>query len=147
MSSRIRGKEGRLRISFEGRPLDKSFYKVSDFKVTPLGDIVEEEFLDEDELDFDLIHNGYQVDFSIHIMDRDASDFVQDTNLTELQRTRPPRTIVTMAYTFREAGAQDITEVFRKGVLRCNEYGAGGRSEYWTASFTGKYQKRDIIKG
>lgn len=145
MSAKLRGQEARIFVSVEGQPQKGSWFKVTDFTVRPRQDIVEDDYLGEDETDLDFQHHGYDVSFTCHQVDASQEQYLQDLVDNEKQHRRPLRVTITVLYTYREPGAGGRAAVYHSGLLKMNESGFKGRKERVSVEMDGKFKTRELI--
>lgn len=145
MSLGQRGQEYQIRISVDGQTLAGSFFKVKEWTSTPRQDIMEKDYLGEDETDLDFQHHGWDFNFTIDIHDEKAMEFVDDLIQREADHEAPPEITVTCISKFRERGAKDKVEVFAKAIIKSGDGGFPGRKEQVTGRFEGKSKKRKLL--
>jgi len=148
MSQRIRGQEATLRLSVDGQVINGSMFKVKDFDFTPRQDIVETEFCGEDETDLDFQHHGFDVSFSVDVLDAATIDLLTKIVNRELSHLAHPTIVLTVMYTFREgalAGGGRVVSYHTNFILKQGAEGAGGRKEYVSVKYEGKCKKRDVL--
>lgn len=145
MSLGIRGQETAVKITVDGVIQKGSYAKLIDFEVTPRTDLVESDFLGEDESDLDTQHHGFDMSFSVRNEDAGPLDLL--TKIVDRQRSRltPPRVTITKIYNYREPGAKRAAEVFDNVHIKIATQGSGGRKEYEITRFEGKCKRRGQI--
>jgi hypothetical protein len=146
MSQRIRGQEISIRVAVDGRVQRGSFFKVTEFAVTPRTDLMEEGFLGELEDDLDIQHHGFDLSFTIQNQDQAALNYLSQIVALEQGHEQHPDIDITVFYAYRgEQGAEDQIEVYHDVFLKVNETSFGGRKEYVTTSFEGKCRRRSLL--
>jgi len=145
MSLRIRGQEVTMRIAVDGQIQQGSFFKVTEFTVTPRSDLMEESFLGELEDDIDFQHHGFDFSFSVQNQDEKTLEYLSTIIQREQDQQSHPDIAITVIYSFRESGAKNQVEVYHDVFLKINEQGFGGRKEYVTTSFEAKCKRRSLL--
>lgn len=146
MSQRIRGQEVTMRVAVDGRVQRGSFFKVTEFTVTPRTELNEDEFIGELESDIDIHHSGYDFSFSVQHQDQAILDFLTTIVGLEQSASQHPDIDITVIYAYRgEEGAANQIEVYHDVFLKVNETAFGGRKEYVTSSFEGKCKRRSQL--
>jgi hypothetical protein len=145
MSQKMRGQEVTLRIALNGVVQEGSMFKVTDFTATPRTDIVEDDYLGEQETDLDIQHHGFDLAWSVDYQDATAMDFFQSILTAEANQESHPNITITAIYTFREPGVRSKIEVYRNVFVKQSEQSAGGRKEKVKGKFEGKCKKRVLM--
>jgi hypothetical protein len=148
VSQRIRGQEATLRVAVDGVIQSGSMFKVKDFTVTPRQDIKETDFNGEDETDLDFQHHGFDLAWSVEILDTTTLDLLTKIVDRELNHENHPDITVTVIYAFREGaavGGGRIVVYHGNLVLKQGEEGFAGRKEYVTVKYEAKCKKRDVL--
>lgn len=145
MSLRARGQEVTIRIAVDGQVQEGSFFKVTDFTVTPRTDLKEESFLGELEDDLDIQHHGFDMGFSIQVQDGKALEFLSTIIDREQAQSAHPDITFTVIYSFRERGAGNKVEVYHDVFMKVDEQGFSGRKEYLNTKFSAKAKRRSLI--
>ena len=142
MSQRIRGQEVTLRFLIDGERQEGSWFKVTEFEVTPRTDINEEDFIGEQSSDLDIQHHGFDFSFGLQIQDQRVMNFLTDIVDREANHEQHPVITMTVQTVFRTPGSIDQVETYRDVFLKLGASGFSGRKEYVTASFEGKAKRR-----
>jgi hypothetical protein len=145
MSAKIRGAEVTVRLAVEGRPLEGSFFKATSFTVRPRQDIVEDDYLGEDETDLDFQHHGYDFSMTCHNIDDATETLLQEVVDNELAHKPPLRLKVTVLYKYRERGVDGRAAIYHQAIIKVGEQGFKGRKERVTTEIEGKARKRSLI--
>lgn len=145
MSQKMRGQEVTLRIALDGVLQDGSMFKVTDFTATPRTDLVEDDYLGEQETDIDIQHHGWDLAFTVDYQDATAMEVCEAILQAEQNQGQHPNITITAIYTFREPGARSKIEVYRNVYLKQAEQSAGGRKEKVKGKFEGKCKKRVLL--
>lgn len=145
MSARIRGQEATVRITVDGQVQRGSFFKVTDFEVTPRTDLTEEGYLGETEDDIDIQHHGFDFSFSVDNEDEGPLEFLSDIVEREADRQAHPSITVLVIYAYRKQGARNKVEVYHDCFMKLATQGFGGRKEYVKTSFEGKSKRRSLM--
>jgi|SRR5688572_22648907 len=149
MSQRMRGQEATLRIAVDGVIQEGSMFKVTDFTVTPRQDIVEDDYVGEDETDLDFQHHGYDLGWTVHVLDATTLDLLTNIVERELAHQKHPEIVITVIYAFREGaavGGGRIVVYHTNMVLKQGDEGFGGRKERIAVKFEAKCKKRDVLE-
>jgi len=134
-----------MRLAVDGQIQAGSFFKVTEFTVTPRQDIMEESFLGELEDDLDFQHHGFDMSWSVQNQDEKALEFLSTIIAREQDQAAHPDIAITVIYSYRESGAKNQVEVYHDVFLKVNEQGFGGRKEYVTTSFEAKCKRRSLL--
>lgn len=145
MSLKVRGQEVTLLLAVDGVDQEGSMTKVTDFSVTPRTDLVEDDYLGEDETDIDIQHHGYDLSFSVDMTDDSTFVLWDDIVSREKAHTAHPRITLKAIYTFREPGVRPRMTVYPQLYLKMDEEGVGGRKEKGKVKFSGKNKKRILM--
>lgn len=144
MSFRLRGQEATLRVTVNGETQEGSFFKVKDLTISPKQDITEEDYLGEVTSDFDIQHSGFDISFSVDMLDRSTIDFLSTIVANEEAQLAHPEITLNVLYAFR-AGVDAVAESYYGVILKIADTSFGGRKEYTTVSFEGMAKKRSVI--
>lgn len=142
MSQRLRGREVTIRLTVDGVEQVGSFFKVTEFTITPRTDLVEEEFLGELESDLDIMHHGYDFSFTVQQQDEATLNFLTTIVAREQVRDQHPDITMVVIYAYRDPFATSQVEVYYDVFLKVTERGFSGRKEYVTDGFEGKCKRR-----
>lgn len=142
MSLKMRGQEALLRVSVDGQVQQGSMFKVKDWMATPRTDLVEDDYLGEQETDLDIQHHGWDLKFSVDTTDSTALDLIDEIIAREQAHTAHPDITITAIYTFREPGVRGKIYVYHGVFLKADEEGAGGRKDRHSVKFSGKAKRR-----
>lgn len=144
MSQRTRGQETTIRIAVDSRTQEGSFFKVIDWTTTARSELVEQDFLGEQETDLDFQHGGFDFAWSIHEQDRKALDLM--AYIIELERAHQahPDITITVIHQYRN-GNDPLIEIFYSCFIKVGELGFSGRTEYNTIGFEGKAKRQKLI--
>jgi hypothetical protein len=145
MSSRIRGEEISVRFMRNGAPLGGSFLKVQDFEVTPRTDLKETDFLGETETDTDIQHHGFDVSWSMHNLDAQTMDFLDDLIQNEEEHNFPDDVRVQVLYSYRGGTDRNRVVTYYRGVVKVSSEGFRSRKEYVETKCEGKFAKRKTL--
>ena len=145
MSLRIRGQEMTLRVAIDGVAQAGSFFKVTDFTVTPRTDLQEADYLGEAETDIDIQHHGFDGSFSIDVQDARAIELLDDLVERNASGARPQDVTITAIYTFREPGNPSKATVYHECFIKQDEEGFPGRKERVKVKYTFKAKKRETL--
>ncbi len=148
MSQRIRGQEATLRVAVDGVVQPGSMFKVKDFSFTPRQDISETDFCGEDETDLDFQHHGYDVSWSVELLDATTIDLLTKIVDREKNHQKHPTITLTVIYTFREgaaAGGGRVVVYHNNFVLKQGAEGAGSRKDYVGVKYEAKCKTRDVL--
>jgi hypothetical protein len=145
MSQRIRGEEISVRFLRNGTPLAGSWLKCQDFEVTPRTDLKETDFLGESETDVDIQHHGFDLSFTLHNLDGQTIEFLDDLIANEEAHQAPDDVRVQALYSYRTPGQRKRVVTYFSGVVKVASEGFRSRKEYVETKFEGKYQKRKTI--
>lgn len=145
MSLKMRGQEATIRIAVDGVIQEGSMFKVIDFTATPRTEINEDDYLGEQETDLDIQHHGWDLGFTVDVLDEGVIDFVEDVISREIDHTAHPDITITVLYQFREADARAKIAVYHGVFLKCDEESFGGRKEKVKGKFSGKCKKRTVL--
>lgn len=146
MSQKMTGREATIRIAVDGVIQEGSMIKVSDFTATPRTDLVEDDYLGEQETDIDIMHHGWDLGFSVDYQDAKAIDIVEDIIEREQNQERHPDITITVIYTFREPNETGRVAVYYGVFLKQDEEAMGGRKERVKSKFTGKCKRRRMLE-
>ena len=160
MSARIRGQEATVRITitdafaaafgFFGQ-LAGSFFKVRDFTLTPRTDLVEQEYLGENQDDLDVQHHGFDFGFTVDELNNATLQYLSLLTFKEENALPPPIISVATTYIYREqvvvVPTLPQTVLLTECVLKQGERTIGGRKEYIQNAFEGKAKKRSVLVG
>lgn len=135
---RIRGKEATIRLQKDGQPLGGSFLKTKDFTLTPREDITEDDFLGEPETDFDIMHHGFDFNFTAHVVNRVGTEFLRDLVERDRNGLAFPRMTLVVILKYREPGVRAQSLVLPRVVMKMNELSFSDRKDYVTHAFEGK---------
>lgn len=144
MSARIRGQEATIRMTVDGQVQRGSFFKVTDFEVTPRTELSEIPYLGEQEDDLDIQHSGYDFSFSVDNEDEGPLEFLTTITDREAQHLAHPSITLLVIYAYRKKGARDKVEIYHDVLLKVATQGFGGRKEAVKTSFEGKCKKRSL---
>lgn len=142
---RIRGQEVTMRVAVDGQIQAGSFFKVTDFEVTPRSDLVEESFLGEPEDDIDFQHHGFDLKWSIHNSDARALELLSTLVQRNQDRQAPPDVTITVIYAFRDEATRNQVEVYHDVLLRITSTGFTGRKDYVVTGFEAKCKRRSLL--
>ncbi len=147
MSLRIRGSEVTLRIAIDGVAQVGSMLKVSDFTVTPRQDLQEADYMGEAESDLDVQHHGYDLAWSVDMLDATTIDILDDIASRNEAHLAPQDITITVIYTFRDtsSGAGRIV-VYHDCVMKQDEEGFSGRKERVKTKYTAKAKTRETLQ-
>lgn len=145
MSQKMRGQEVTFRVALNGILQEGSMFKVTDFTATPRTDLVEDDYLGEQETDLDIQHHGFDLSWSVDYQDATAMEFMQAILNAEANQEAHPNITITAIYTFREPGVRSKIEVYRNVFCKQAEQSAGGRKEKVKGKFEGKCKKRVLL--
>jgi hypothetical protein len=148
MSSRIRGQEATLSFAVDGERLAGSFVKVTDFTVTPRTDLVETPYLGEDEDDIDIQHHGFDLGWSVDMLDASTIGFLSMIVDAASNRRAMPALTVLVMYKFREgalAGGGRNVLYHDNLLIKQADEGFGGRKEYVKVKYEAKCKKRQVL--
>jgi hypothetical protein len=148
MSQRVRGQEATLRVAVDGVVQQGSMFKVKDFTFTPRQDIVETDYCGEDETDLDFQHHGWDLAWSVDMMDATTIALLEKIVAAELAHEAHPKIVVTVIYTFREgaaAGGGRVLSYHTNLVLKQGDENGGGRKEYVSVKYEAKCKKRSVL--
>lgn len=146
MSARIRNKEAQMRLAVDGRDLEKSFLKVTDWEVTPQVTIEKTSFTGESRPDADTNHQGYDFSFTIQELGGDVEDLVQLLDELDLDHKPVPNIMVSVYRLFRQPGEGDRMAVYENAVMKCDSQRGEG-SSYINSRWSGFAPTRKIIAG
>ena len=146
MSLRIRGQEVVLRLAIDGAAVEGSMFKVNDFTVTPRQELQEADYIGEDVSDLDVMHNGYDLAWSIDMQDAVSIDLIDDIAKRNEGKKAPQDVTLTVIYTFREPGAGGRVVVYHDMVLKVDEEGASGRKERVKTKISAKAKRRETLE-
>jgi hypothetical protein len=147
MSQRIRGSEVTLRIAVDGVIQNGSLFKVKDFTVTPRQDIVETDYIGENETDLDFQHHGFDLSWSVDMLDAITINLLSTLIEREQRHLRHPIVTIAVIYAFREdaiAGGGRVV-VYHDVVMKQGDEGFGGRKEYVSVKYEAKCKKREVL--
>lgn len=145
MSQKMRGQEVTLRVAVNGVVQEGSMLKVTDFTATPRTDLVEDDYLGEQETDIDIQHHGWDLAWNVDYQDSVAMEFFEGILSNEANQEAHPKITITAIYTFREPGVRGKIEVYRNVFCKQSEQSAGGRKEKVKGKFEGKCKKRVLL--
>jgi hypothetical protein len=148
MSQRLRGQEATIRVAVDGQIQAGSMFKVKDFTVTPRQDLVETDYTGEDETDLDFQHHGFDLAWSVDMLDDTTIKLLTTLVARELAHENHPNITVTVIYAFREGaavGGGRIVVYHGNMVLKQGDEGFGGRKEYVGVKYEAKCKKRDVL--
>ena len=89
-AERIRGQEDAVKIIIDGVPMTGSWTKVMDFEETPQDELTRTGFAGQPTDDIDENHNGYDISFTLQVLDSKLMDY-QDERRGGMRRTRRRR--------------------------------------------------------
>jgi hypothetical protein len=142
MSLKSRGQEATLRLAVDGVVQEGSMFKVMDFTATPRTDLVEDDYLGEQETDLDIQHHGWDIGFSVNTIDSTALDLIDEIIAREQAHTAHPDITLTAIYTFRDPGTRGKIYIYHEIFLKADEEGFGSRKDRHKVKFSGKAKKR-----
>lgn len=145
MSQKMTGREATIRIAVDGVLQEGTMIKCTDFTATPRTDLVEDDYLGEDETDIDIMHHGWDLAFSVDYQDEKAIDLVEQIIEAEQNQTAHPDITITVIYTFREASADGRIAAYYGVFLKQDEESIGGRKEKVKGKFAGKCKRRRML--
>jgi hypothetical protein len=148
MTQRIRGQEATIRVAVDGVIQRGSMFKVKDFTVTPRQDLTETPYLGEDEDDLDFQHHGYDMSWTVDMLDATTIALLSNIVARETAHLQHPIITITVMYTFREGAAVGggRTVVYHDNlVLKQGDEGFGGRKEFVSVKYEAKCKKRDVL--
>lgn len=149
MSQRLRGQEATLRIAVDGQTQAGTMFKVKDFNVTPRQDIQETDYTGEDETDLDFQHHGFDLSWSVDMLDDTTIKLLSKLIDRELAHQKHPEITATVIYAFREGaavGGGKVVVYHTNFILKQGEEGFSGRKEYVHVKFEAKCKKRDVLE-
>lgn len=145
-AQRTKGQDVSLVVVVDGQPQAGSFAKVESFNWKPLDEIQTTDFLGESESDFDIQHDGYEVNFTIEELENLAVDNVLLPLVKSLKdgNTMPSVTLV-FVKRFRDPALPIKTLEFQNVKLILNSQEAGSRKDFVKSSFTGRCKTMESI--
>lgn len=145
MSQKMRGQEITMRVAVDGILQEGSMFKATDFTATPRTDLVEDDYLGEQETDIDIQHHGWDLAFTVDYQDPAAIELCESILSAEADQTAHPKITITVIYTFREPGTRGKIAVYHSVFLKQDEESAGGRKEKVKGKFSGKCKTRVML--
>lgn len=146
MSLRIRGSEVTMRVAVDGVTAGGSMFKVTDFTVTPRQDLQEADYMGEPETDLDVMHHGYDLSWSVDMLDATTIDLLDDIAQRNENHLAPQDITITVIYTFRTQGSGGRIVVYHDCVMKQDEEGFSGRKERVKTKYTAKAKKRETLQ-
>jgi len=140
MSERIRGSEVLIRFSIDNELQSGSWLKIPDFTLTPRGELVEADYIGEDESDIDYRHDGFDFGGTLHELDSAARLFLAKCVGNHESHVAPPDVTLQVQWGYRGVGASTIIETFRKCRFKIDESSIS-RKEYVATKISGKCRK------
>jgi hypothetical protein len=144
----MRGQEATVRVAVDGVIQAGSMFKVRDFTVTPRQDLVETSYVGEDEDDLDFQHHGFDLTWTVDMLDATTISLLSTLVDRELNHERHPDITVTVIYTFREGaavGGGRVVVYHTNLVLKQGDESIGGRKDYIGVKYEAKCKKRDVL--
>lgn len=148
MSQRMRGQEATIRIAVDGVIQSGSMFKVKDFTFTPRQDLTETPYVGEDEDDLDFQHHGFDLAWSVDMLDATTITLLSNLINRELNHQKHPEITVTVIYAFREGaavGGGRVVVYHTNMVLKQGDESMSGRKEYIGVKYEAKCKKRDVL--
>ena len=148
MSQGIRGSEVTLRLVVDGVLQRGSLFKVKDFTFTPRQNIDELEYCGEDETDLDFQHHGWDLSWTVDMMDATSIALCEKIIAAEIAKERHPKITLTVIYKFREdaaAGGGRVISYHTNFVLKQGDENGSGRKERVSVKYEAKCKKRSVL--
>lgn len=148
MSQRMRGQEATLRVAVDGVVQAGSMFKVKDFTFTPRQDLTETSYVGEDEDDLDFQHHGFDLSWTVDLLDATTIDLLTTLVQREQNHQRHPEITITVIYAFREgaaAGGGRVVVYHGNLVLKQGDESASGRKDYIGVKYEAKCKKRSVL--
>lgn len=143
MSLKTRGQQTSIRFAMGDRGVrGGSMLKVRDFDATPRTELMEDDYLGEDQSDLDIQHNGWDGKFSVDSIDAEALDVMDEIIGAEENRQAHPQITISEIINFREPGARGRMYVYHECFVKAVSEGVAGRKEKHTVPFEFKAKKR-----
>jgi len=143
MSERIRGQEQTLQVIVEGQDQTGTFINVTNFKVTPRIDIIETDFVGQEETDLDEQYHGVDFDFEVQKEDAKTREFLMSIISRQKLRQRPPRVTLILHDEFRDSAETGSNLVVTHALMKPDSDGSSGRKNYAAVTFSGKGKTLD----
>jgi hypothetical protein len=142
---RVKGENTSLVVVVDGAPQAGSFKKVEQLNWKPLQEIQDSNFLGESESDFDIQHDGFEVNFTIHEQENLAveSVLIPSVNALKAGDTLPSVTLVFIK-SYRDPSLPVKTLTFQTVKLIMTGQDAGDRKGYIKSTFTGRCRHLDV---
>jgi len=145
MADRIRGQETTLQFVVDGKLLEGSFAKVTDWKMTPRAELPEVGFCGETEDDVDFMHHGYDFNCSVQELDPAVMDLYDDLVARNRAGQEMPKIQIIAIHKYRSTVIPSKTQILKSVKLKLDEHGAGGRKDYVKNTLSGKCKTKDTI--
>lgn len=140
MSERIRGQEVLIRFTIDSELQAGSWLKIPDFTITPRDELVEADYIGEDESDIDYRHDGFDFGGTLHELDSAARLFLARCVANHEAHTAPPDVTLQVQWGYRGTGQSVIIETYRKCRFKIDESSIA-RKEYVGTKISGKCRK------
>ena len=145
MALRIRGEEQTLQIIVEGQDQTGTFINVRNWKVTPRVDLVETDFIGQDETALDVQYHGVDFDFTVQEQDSKARNFFSDLITRQMKRDRPQKVIIIAHNEYRDSSDPGNNLVITNAVMKPDSFGGAGRKDYSDVPFSGKGRTTSVV--
>lgn len=147
MSLKQRGQEVTIQVARDGVLVGGTMTKITDFTATPRTELKEDDYLGEPETDLDQQHHGWDMSWSVDVIDQAILDMTDDMIQRERDHLRPRDVTVTVIHVYREPGAQNRIEVYHSVFMKTDDEGFGGRKEKVKSKISAKCKVRSLMKG
>lgn len=144
-SLKTRGSDISVLLAVDGKDQQKSLTKVVDFNAKTRADISEDDYLGEDATEHEIQIHGYDVSFTVDMIDEEGMLLWEEIVAREKARTAHPKITLKVIYTFREPGVRPRMTVYPEITMMMEEEGAGGRKEKAKQKWMGKCQRRILM--
>jgi hypothetical protein len=143
MSLKMRGQQMTLRFAMGTRGVrGGAMLKVVDWMVTPRTDLLEDDYIGEDQTDLDIQHNGFDGKFTVDTTDQESLDVMDEIIDAEENREAHPQITISAIYSFREPNTRGRMYVYHQCFVKADTEGSGGRKEKHRIEFSFKSKRR-----
>jgi hypothetical protein len=146
-----RGQEAQIRVTVQDEYAGQfglfgqlPLINVNDWTLSPRTDLVEKDYLGEKTTSLDVMHHGYDFNFTVDETSSVVIDLLDLIQWKEENNLPPPRFTVAATVKYRD-GVTRKTEQLIDCRLKVAERGFGGRTEYISSSIEGKARSRKTL--
>lgn len=145
-TDRIRGQETTLQFIVDGAQKSGSFAYVESFKWSPRQDLSDSDFLGETESEPDIMHHGFDFNFTLHESENSPIDDVLLPIIQSNQQGTPlPSISLVFIKRYRNPATPTKTVVFQNVVLKFDSQDESSRKDYVKTAFSGKCKLVQVI--